>query len=216
MAKPKTYSWADPRSLTRFALAILALDLLYDVWGLVMTLIWGRQLDYKTTPLPELSPIQAMAFLHDLAGLITLLGAVVLLLWILRASKNAHALKRRPLENSPMFAALWWYLIPIMSLFKPVESISEIWDASAPSHAAAKPGRAAIVIWWGGVIAYAMTAFAAGIGPVLVELNQVASIVRCVAFAYIVRRICAMQLEKHALPINESDPPLNVLERLSG
>lgn len=150
-----------------------------------------------------------------------LLGGVVVILWILRVSKNAHVLKGRSLASSPLFAALWWYLIPFMSLFKPVESMGEIWDVSAIDTKRRKHNREVLPVWWAATPAAGALAYLNILlhrDNLLVVLQSAASIVQCVAFTIVARRICDMQIEKRTASAFSVEPerPLSVLERLNG
>ena len=56
---------------------------------------------------------------------------VVFLIWIYRAHRNLSALGVQNLRFSPGWAA-GWFFIPIMSLFRPYQVVTEIWKGSDP------------------------------------------------------------------------------------
>lgn len=157
---------------------------------------------------------------YSLLSLVSLLGPLVLVFWTLEVSKNAHALKGRPLHNSPLFAALWWYLIPLVSLFKPIEAMSEIWDTSAPNQERRKAQRFVLKIWWGSVLVASAGAYL----TLLIRHNgagrtfQLAiSIVECCAFVFIARRVRDMQRDKNLGMTfsDEAEPAPSILQRLN-
>ena len=220
MPAPQTYPWKDPKSITYAGLAVLAFDVVWASLGLLMQLLWGPRADFEGAPPGTLTPVQFAAATHATFGLVSLLGGVVLVFWILRVSKNAYALKGRRLANSPLFAALWWYLIPFMSLIKPLESMSEIWDVSAVDATRRRQNRAALGVWWAALlISSALTYLSSVIRHVgvLIDLKWTASIVQSLAFAYVMKRIYDMQLEKHpVVEFSDAEQPMSVLSQIAG
>ena len=85
--------------------------------------------------------------------LASLAGGVLFLVWMHQASKNAHALRGQGLLISPGWAVGWWF-IPIASMWKPYQALTEIWRASDPAVPAgdeswrhrAVPGT--FPLWW--------------------------------------------------------------------
>ena len=85
--------------------------------------------------------------------LASLAGGVLFLMWMHQASKNAHALRGQGLMTSPGWAVGWWF-IPIASMWKPYQALTEIWRASDPEVAVgdeswrdrAVPGT--FPMWW--------------------------------------------------------------------
>lgn len=59
--------------------------------------------------------------------LVYLITAIFFLKWVYRASKNMHLLGRERWEHSAG-AAVWWYFVPIATLFKPYQAMREIWS----------------------------------------------------------------------------------------
>lgn len=219
MPQPKRYDWVDPRSIALFAAVVLGIDLAWAVVGLGLEIVYGARLSIETTPPTQWTPIQWVKWAHVSAGLLTLVGGIVLCRWILRVSKNASALKGRPLKNSPWFAALWWYFIPFMSLFKPPESIGEIWDASALDPKQRRQGQGLIASWWicylasNGLAYFQAITHAQGAVAVVTWAFSIAS---CTGFLAIVLRVTAMQVEKRELSVfSDAEPPVSVLERMT-
>jgi hypothetical protein len=218
---PKTYIWKDPTGLTIAALIVMALDVLWAASGLLIQVTWGRNSDFGDVPVDAMSVPQLVGWAHSMFALLTLSGGIVLIFWILRASKNAHVLKGRALDNSPMFAALWWYVIPFMSLFKPVEAMGEIWDVSAADREGRKRYRPVLWVWWAASLAAGVLAsfdLILNHDPLVSELASAAAIVQCAAFAFVAKRISDLQIEKRTVLASSDEPerPLGVLERLNG
>jgi len=75
-----------------------------------------------------------------------LVGGFLALKWLYRVSRNAHAFARG-LTISPPWA-VGWFFVPIASLWKPYEAISEAWQATerpAAWRTVRKPG---FLGWW--------------------------------------------------------------------
>ena len=220
MPRPQTYQWKDPKSITFVGLAVLAFDVVWASLGLLMQLLWGPRADFEGAPSDELTAEQLAAAAHAAFGFVSLLGGIVLVFWILRVSKNAHVLRGRSLDSSPLFAALWWYIIPFMSLFKPLEAMGEIWDASAVDAARRRQNRAALMVWWAALIISGALAYLPTVVRhvgVLIDLKWAASTVQSLIFAYIMKRIYDMQLEKRpALEFSDADESLSVISRIAG
>jgi heme/copper-type cytochrome/quinol oxidase subunit 2 len=70
-------------------------------------------------------------FIAIIQLLALVIGVVVFLVWIHRASKNLHSFGKPKLNYSPGWA-VGWFFIPIMSLFKPYQAVAEIAKASKP------------------------------------------------------------------------------------
>jgi hypothetical protein len=220
LPKAKVYSWKNPKPLTTAVVLIMAFDALWALSDIFIQASWGERSNFTGIPPANWSLPQVLLWLHDILAFAVLAGGLVAIFWILRASKNASVLKGRNLENSPWFAALWWYVIPFMSLFKPLESISEIWDASAPDARSRKEGSPVLAVWWlctiaGGVMGWVLRFFN-GAWPAIV-MQSVFTIVQCLAFAYIAQRIGEMQIEKQMVIVfSDTEAPMSVLERVTG
>ncbi len=62
-------------------------------------------------------------------GVAFLATGVSFLVWIRGASRNAHALESRPLKYSPGWA-VGCFFVPILNLYRPYQTVREIWQAS--------------------------------------------------------------------------------------
>ena len=79
-------------------------------------------------------------------------SGVTVLLWLHRASADAHALVDG-LSISPGWA-VGWFFVPIANLVKPFTAVSEAWRVShAPEDWAFAPVPALLRWWWGAWIA---------------------------------------------------------------
>jgi len=58
-------------------------------------------------------------------------SGILFLIWIHRAYKNLHSIRADGLRFTPGWA-VGWFFVPIMSLFRPYQVVSEIWRASNP------------------------------------------------------------------------------------
>jgi hypothetical protein len=74
-----------------------------------------------------------------------IITAVIYLVWIFRVYKNLPALGAGPLAATPGWA-VGHYFVPILNLFRPYQTMKEIWQLSAPSDA--QRGATALVGWW--------------------------------------------------------------------
>lgn len=88
-----------------------------------------------------------MAGIAGVALLVTYIGgAFVVLTWFLRSVRNGHALGLR-LETSPKWV-IWFFIIPLVSLFKPYAMASELWRSSANPEKWKGVDDPALLRWW--------------------------------------------------------------------
>jgi hypothetical protein len=97
----------------------------------------------------------------SLAYVVTyIVSAILVLIWYLRSVRNAHALSIG-VETSPKWA-IWWFIIPLVSWWKPYSMTSELWRSSlAPDRWKGLPDPALLRWWWGSVLVGGI-AFAVG------------------------------------------------------
>ena len=220
MPSAKTYAWKDPKPLTMVIIVLMAFDISWVLSELLMTLIWGGRVNVRVAAPGAMTTLQIVRMVHSLLAFVVLAGLIVRVFWILRVSRNAHVLRGRPLANSPLFAALWWYLIPFMSLFKPLEAMGEIWDVSAIDAQRRKRHHVALIGWWIAVIASGVLTYASFFShqylPIVI-VEYFASTIGYGLFAYIAWRVCDMQVEKRTVgAFSDVEAPLSVLQRLNG
>ena len=132
---------------------------------------------------------------------------VVFAMWVYRANKNCRGFGAARMEFTPGWA-VGYYFIPILHLFRPFQSMKEIWKVSSnPRHWPTETVPALVGWWWGlWIVANVM-------GNIVVRLNMAAddvdslriatqiSIVSSVvhvalviAVVMVISRILAMQL----------------------
>jgi len=90
-------------------------------------------------------------FADDVSGfiglasiVISVVAAVVFLMWVYRAAKNIRLFTGATAVSKPGWAVAW-YFVPIACLFKPYQDMREIWKAS---HGGDPAGRSIVVVWW--------------------------------------------------------------------
>lgn len=131
------------------------------------------------------------------------------LVWHHRAQANLHALGVRGLQYTPGWAVGWW-LIPFANLFKPFQTVREVWKASEPSPAWRSTRTWPVIGWWwaGWVVAnvigrIALTLFREDPDTVesLIEGNrwivagEIVTVVTAILAIGIVRAVIARQSE---------------------
>lgn len=144
----KTYTSLDPMRLGRALVTVVYVQIATEI---VLSLAYG----YAMTPQgqavidEDLRASDLGVGLSSLAYLLAyLIGGFLALKWIYRVNRNAHAFARG-LTISPPWA-VGWFFVPIASLWKPYEAISEAWQATERPTAwrtARKPGF--LGWWWG-------------------------------------------------------------------
>jgi hypothetical protein len=67
--------------------------------------------------------------------------------WQHRGHANLHALRVPELRFTPGWAVGWW-LIPVANLFKPFQTVRELWKASDPSPGWRSTRTWPVIGWW--------------------------------------------------------------------
>ena len=125
---------------TGYRLSLLA-GLPSDMGMTEMDVLPGGDLEMVATTVVSLVWVLA----YFVAGFLTLK-------WYYRATQNAHALSA-VIENSPAWA-LWGFVIPFVSLWKPYGVTSELWRSSqAPDRWKGLRDPIMMRWWWGLVLA---------------------------------------------------------------
>ena len=156
--KPSDRLWGTIRIWAWIFMAGAVLIMAAQVWRLSLMMT-----------LPSDTPMTDGALLSDYIGgadldlmllglgvLLYLVAYVVciilVLMWYLRSVRNAHVLFRG-IETSPAWA-IWWFIIPVASLWKPYGMTSELWRSSQdPEKWRGKSDPAFLRVWWGSVLA---------------------------------------------------------------
>lgn len=89
-------------------------------------------------------------------AIVYLTTAVIYLVWVNRANKNARALGAVGMKFTPGWCVGWWF-IPIANLFKPFQAVREIYLASSPTASPTtwrvSPAPSLLGLWWAAWIA---------------------------------------------------------------
>jgi hypothetical protein len=139
----------DPTRLTRFLQRLLWISVAIACIALIDDIV-----EFVQVQVGQLTPDQVAAN-DPIQGIIGLLQSglgivtgITFLKWIYRAYKNIQGFGAEGLRFSPGWA-VGYYFIPILSLIRPVQVMSEIWRASDdPRNWPKRPGSWLIVSWW--------------------------------------------------------------------
>jgi hypothetical protein len=206
MPTSKTFVWKDPRAMTLAVIIAMSIDIVCAMVG-IATIVSGVHVD-PSAPAGVNSGPALVLLLNGLLSLVVLANGILRTLWILRVSRNAHVLKGGNLANSPMFAAVWWYLVPFMSLFKPWESLSEIWDVSALDRDGRRSLKSILGSWW---MLFLISSTLSYIGDFShADVINLAALLLSVfeygGFIIVAKTIREMQLEKKLGPTSSDEP----------
>jgi hypothetical protein len=119
-------------------------------------------------------------------SLFLILGIIVFLMWVYRASKNLHSLEKPRLKFTPGWA-VGWFFVPFASLVQPYKAVAEVYKASNPEidpnlldvEDIKTPG---IVKWWWAF--FLISNFLANIGFRLVLLGETIDDLLVSTYAY--------------------------------
>lgn len=195
-ARPSGAGFKDPRGRTRMMIAALGLDLAVNglfVLGLAAgaaapSVIFGGGLIN-----------QVLIFIGGSLMWIGWGRLIIMLMWFYRANKNARALSSG-LEITPGWA-VGFFFVPIMSLYKPYQAISEIWRSAASPYSWKRLNDPAIIRWWWGlylvsaIIPLVVAMLAGEGGSDLAFLALLPGMVENICFLIIIRFVAARQLE---------------------
>jgi Domain of unknown function (DUF4328) len=139
----------DPAGLTKFLQRLLWISVVVACIALVDDVA-----EFVQVQIGQVTPDQA-ANNDPIQGIIGLLQSglgiatgITFLKWIYRAYKNIQGFGAEGLRFSPGWA-VGYYFIPILSLIRPVQVMSEIWRASDdPRNWPQRSGSWLIASWW--------------------------------------------------------------------
>jgi hypothetical protein len=139
----------DPAGLTKFLQRLLWISVLIACVALVDDIA-----EFLQVQVGQLSPNQVASndpvqgFIGLLQSGLGILTGIIFLKWIYRSYKNIQGFGAQGLRFSPGWA-VGYYFIPILSLIRPVQVMSEIWRASDdPRDWPKRPGSWLIASWW--------------------------------------------------------------------
>jgi hypothetical protein len=139
----------DPAGLTRFLQRLLWISVVVACIALIDDAVEFVQVQVGQVSPDQVAnndPIQGIVgLLQSGLGIVT---GITFLKWIYRAYKNIQGFGAEGLRFSPGWA-VGYYFIPILSLIRPVQVMSEIWRASDdPRDWPRRPGSWLIASWW--------------------------------------------------------------------
>jgi hypothetical protein len=139
----------------------------------------------------ELSDPIILAISVGMLGALALLLAtgISFLIWMNRAHKSAQGLGTVFMEHSSA-SAVWWWFVPIASLWKPKDVMREIHSVASP--AVDEEGSRMITIWWAFWVASQLTSSCGDItgedfNTTFVMLNMIPIVFTAVAAYYAVQ-----------------------------
>lgn len=137
----------DPKLITMVLLAFLGLTLLMDC--ISMAFDW---LEYM---LLSRDYTQMEADMNDLRqGLLGLaylglyfITVIIFSMWLHRANKNSHGFGARGMQFTPGWA-VGYYFIPILNIWKPYQSMKEMWQISQDPEDWEMQPSGLVGLWW--------------------------------------------------------------------
>jgi hypothetical protein len=147
----------DPAALTKFLRALLCANVVVACLALIVDLgeLVRVQLGQLTPDqLASNDPMQGIVGLLQ-AGL-GLVSGIVFLRWVYRAYKNIQGFGAVGLRFSPGWA-VGYYFIPLLSLIRPAQVMSEIWRVSQdPQNWMRRRGSWLVGTWWALFLLYSV------------------------------------------------------------
>ena len=138
------------RGLSRVLIGVLAIDVAMFGLAIVLDATEIGALERSTTGSArpgEMASIVARQ--ESFAGgffLILVATTVIWMIWQFRGQRNLLRARRAGVRFTPGWAVGWWF-IPIVNLWKPFQSVRELWMRSDPSDRASR-GWWVIGVWW--------------------------------------------------------------------
>ena len=182
--------------------------------GIAVAVIGALSSAMQLQLLDRPSITEAQAATNDLREMIIgwfdmglyVLTAIVFGRWIVQANKNVRALGAADLRVTPGWA-VGYLFVPIVSLWKPYQAMSDLWRASRNPAAWASVRRGSILpLWWGlwiaaniiGQVAMRATLAAEGLealrdATIIQMANQAVGIPLCLAARALVTQIADAQ-----------------------
>jgi hypothetical protein len=156
-ARPSARLWGAIRVWTILFLIFSAANVAaygYRLWLLnqLASDTWMTEMSFLSDYLPG---AEAELWVTGLANLLYVptyvIAAILVLMWFLRSIRNAHALSNG-VETSPAWV-IWWFIIPLVSFWKPYGMASELWRSSkAPDNWRGLPDPVLLRWWWAFVL----------------------------------------------------------------
>jgi hypothetical protein len=154
----KTYTWLDPSGLAKTVVLWLYIDtattgLNIATTGLDLATLqrFSPNTAYAASDiLPGMEPVtyivMASSILQVISAIVT---GVLMLKWIYRSSRNAHALASGLTITPPW--SVGWFFIPFANLVKPYEGVKQAWRASMDADQRRVTAESPVLKWWWGL-----------------------------------------------------------------
>ena len=136
------------RSRRQFTVALYTISAAFSLIQIVIVMMIGDSAGGN--PAGEFSGDQGVwGGLSLIDAFIEMAAMIMLSIWSYRAYRNLAALCDEPLRFTPGWVVGYWY-IPVLSLFRPVQAMNDIWRLSSPkqSEPTMWSTPAFIIVWW--------------------------------------------------------------------
>jgi Domain of unknown function (DUF4328) len=150
-AKVAGRSFRRSDGLGRVLRALLAVGIIVDVVSILVTFLEVQTLERlrrgEASPQEAVDAIDRSGVVGIVVGAVYLGTIVIWLVWQHRGQANLHALAIPRLTYSPGWAVGWW-LIPVANLWKPFQTVRELWKASGGGEAWWRIATWPVIGWW--------------------------------------------------------------------
>lgn len=139
----------DPTPLTRFVLSMLRAYLATAVLAAILSTVSLATGQAGGPQSDDLSPWEATQAIFALLQLAVLVATGTgFLRWIYRAHVNIRTMGATGLKYSPGWA-IGWFFVPILNLWKPLDAMKQLWQASRnPGAWESEPPAPMLNTWW--------------------------------------------------------------------
>ena len=121
----------DPKALTIVLLVFLGMHFFMDLVVIGSAALELEMLSRDFTDDEANLSVIRLALIAMIYLATFLATVVVFCMWVYRANKNSHGFGARGMKFSPGWA-VGWYFIPFLCLWKPFQSMREMWQVSQP------------------------------------------------------------------------------------
>ena len=150
-AKVAGRSFKRSDGLGRVLRALLAVGILVDSVSILVTFLEIQTLERlrrgEASPQEAVDAIDRSGVVGIVVGVVYLGTIVIWLVWQHRGQANLHALAIPRLTYSPGWAVGWW-LIPVANLWKPFQTVRELWKASGGDETWWRIATWPVIGWW--------------------------------------------------------------------
>jgi len=141
----------DPVRLTKFLVGLLWTYLGFAVISALVNAV-ALLTGHVANTDPDSSSFTAYDWINLVVGLpqfaVVVTTAVIFLMWIHRANRNARGLGAEGMTFTPGWS-VGWYFVPFANLWKPCQAMKEIWQASMdPAAWRSQTPPSLVSTWW--------------------------------------------------------------------